>query len=92
MLLVDQWLICADCGREFLWDAGEQSWYLSKKLGNAPRHCKACRERRRDERLHQPRQYSKVNCDNCGSPVYVPFVPRGIKPVYCRPCLDSQRT
>lgn len=85
----DKWLVCADCGRQFLWDAGEQAWYQGKNLANEPKHCKSCRDRRRDERLHQPRQYSKVSCERCGTPTFVPFVPQGIKPIYCRMCLTS---
>ncbi|MDE3091278.1 MAG: zinc-ribbon domain containing protein [Chloroflexota bacterium] len=87
----DKWLVCADCGRQFLWDFGEQAWYHDKKLENQPRHCKPCRDRRRDERMRQPRQSSKVNCDRCGSPTFVPFVPLGIKPIYCRMCLSCVR-
>jgi CxxC-x17-CxxC domain-containing protein len=83
----DKWLVCADCGRQFMWDAGEQAWFQGKKLANEPRHCKPCRDLRRDARMHQPRQYSKVSCERCGNPTYVPFVPQGIKPVYCRACL-----
>ena len=85
----NKWLVCADCGREFLWDAGEQAWYHEKKLANPPRHCKACRVHRRHLRLDVPREYSKVSCERCGSPTYVPFVPLGTKPVYCRMCLSS---
>jgi CxxC-x17-CxxC domain-containing protein len=84
----DMWLVCADCSRQFLWDAGEQAWFHERKLVNQPRHCKSCRNRRRDVRLHQPREYSKANCERCGSPTYVPFVPLGIKPIYCRMCLS----
>ena len=89
MGFTDKWLICADCGRQFLWDAGEQAWYHARQLGNQPRHCKSCRERRRDERLHSLRHYSKVNCQRCGSPTYVPFVPLGTKPIYCRTCYSN---
>lgn len=85
----NKWLSCADCGRQFLWDAGEQAWYHEKKLENPPRHCKRCRVHRRHLRLDVPREYSKVSCERCGSPTYVPFVPLGTKPVYCRMCLTS---
>lgn len=87
----DKWLICVECGCEFLWDAGEQLWYQSKGLGNVPRRCKCCRDKRRDAQLHQPRQYLTVSCVNCGGPAHVPFVPRGIKPVYCRSCFSAVR-
>ncbi len=51
MAFADKWLVCVDCGREFLWDAGEQSWFFRKRLSNQPRRCKSCRQRRRDDRL-----------------------------------------
>jgi CxxC-x17-CxxC domain-containing protein len=85
----NHWLICEDCGDKFLWDVGEQAWFHGKHLVNQPKHCKVCRDKRRDQRLHQPREYSKVNCDSCGTPTYVPFVPRGIKPIYCRGCMTA---
>lgn len=90
-MFTDKWLVCVDCGRRFLWDAGEQSWYFEKNLEHEPKRCKKCRERKRDERLHEPRKYSKVSCDNCGNTAYVPFVPLGIKPVYCRMCFTNLR-
>lgn len=87
MIFSDQWLICVECGRQFLWDAGEQAWYHVNKLEHPPKHCKVCRDRRRDKQHTEPRKYSRVNCERCGSLTFVPFVPHGIKPVYCRPCL-----
>lgn len=89
MNLLDKWLICADCGMQFLWDTGEQAWYLGKKFEHEPKRCKACRGRRRDEQRAKPRQYSMVSCNHCGNQIYVPFIPRGIKPVYCRTCYST---
>lgn len=85
----DKWLICVDCGLQFLWDVGEQAWYHSHHLRNQPKHCKACRNRRREAEMKEPRHYSKVNCAGCGASTFVPFVPRGTKPVYCRSCLRA---
>lgn len=91
MNFLDKWLVCGECGEKFLWDAGEQAWFQDRQLYNQPKHCKRCRDKRRDQRLHQPRAYSQVTCDSCGTPTYVPFVPQGIKPVYCRGCMTSVR-
>ncbi len=85
----DKWLTCADCGRQFLWDAGEQAGYRGRNLANQPKHCKCCRDRRRDVRLQEPRQFSKVSCDRCGTSTFVPFVPLGTKPIYCRACMTK---
>jgi CxxC-x17-CxxC domain-containing protein len=91
MNLLDKWLICVDCGQQFLWDAGEQAWFIGNHLENRPKRCKKCRDQRRDERMHQPRPSVQVNCSQCGAPTYVPFVPRGTKPIYCRMCLTAVR-
>jgi len=50
----DKWLICVSCGKQFLWDAGEQSWYRLTNLKNQPRHCKHCREARKKHSFHSP--------------------------------------
>ena len=89
MVTDDKSLVCVDCDRAFLWDAGEQAWFQSRGLANPPKRCKGCRDKRRDAQLHQPRQYLTVSCMSCGGPAYVPFVPRGIKPVYCRSCFSA---
>jgi len=33
----------------------------------------------------------EAKCDNCGVPVYVPFIPDGVRPVYCKNCLKNIR-
>jgi len=34
----------------------------------------------------------EAKCDVCGTPVFVPFIPDGVRPVYCRECLkEAQR-
>jgi len=43
----DQKLICKDCGHEFIWSAGEQEFYASKGLLNAPARCPSDRVARR---------------------------------------------
>jgi hypothetical protein len=43
----DQKLICKDCGKEFIWTAGEQEFYASKGLLNAPARCPSDRAARR---------------------------------------------
>ncbi|MBT9143404.1 MAG: hypothetical protein DDT29_01807 [Dehalococcoidia bacterium] len=39
-------LICCDCGKTFLFSAGERAFFWSKGLSD-PKRCKECRERRR---------------------------------------------
>jgi len=41
----------------------------------------------------QPPKQAKfeAKCDNCGKPVLVPFIPDGVRPVYCKDCLKKAR-
>lgn len=43
----DQVITCVDCGEEFLFTAGEQSFYKEHGLTHAPTRCKRCREQRK---------------------------------------------
>src|SRR5437588_690684 len=43
----DKTLTCRDCGQEFIWTAGEQEFYASRGLQNAPTRCPADRAARR---------------------------------------------
>jgi CxxC-x17-CxxC domain-containing protein len=44
---VDQTLRCRDCGVDFIWTEGEQEFYASRGLTNAPSRCPSCRAARR---------------------------------------------
>ena len=37
----DKTLVCKDCGKEFVWTAGEQEFYASRCFDNQPQRCKA---------------------------------------------------
>ena len=39
----DKTLICKDCGKEFIFTAGEQEFYAEKGFQNEPQRCKDCR-------------------------------------------------
>jgi hypothetical protein len=41
-----------DCGQEFTFSESEQKFYAEKQL-QQPKRCKACRERRKQEKLSQ---------------------------------------
>ena len=43
---VDETLVCKDCGKEFVFTAGEQAFYKEKGFMNKPKACKACRDAR----------------------------------------------
>jgi hypothetical protein len=42
----DRTIVCATCGIEFTWTAGEQRFFDSRSL-RPPKRCKACREQKR---------------------------------------------
>ena len=44
---VDQTLRCRDCGVDFIWTSGEQEFYASRGLANAPSRCPSCRQARK---------------------------------------------
>jgi len=42
------------------------------------------------ETLTLPAKY-EAKCDRCGATTYVPFIPDGVRPVYCKKCLKEIR-
>src|SRR5579864_8924808 len=97
MTYTEQTLTCRDCGTPFAWTAGEQEFYASRGLMNAPGRCPECRSARkasggygggrRDSYADRgPRTMYEARCDSCGGVARVPFVPSGNKPVYCSDC------
>lgn len=93
----DRTLRCRECGSEFMWTAGEQEFYASKNLMNAPSRCSSCRAAARAARQSglatggRPREFFPAVCDRCGVQTQVPFMPRDDRPVYCSSCFDDVR-
>ena len=50
MSFVDETLTCRDCGRQFVFTAGEQTFYQSRGLVNKPGRCPECRRARKQAR------------------------------------------
>lgn len=46
MELVDRWLICVECEREFVFEIGEQKYFQLNAL-QIPKRCPLCRIKRR---------------------------------------------
>lgn len=89
----DKVLVCRDCGREFVFTAGEQEFYAEKGFQNEPTRCKECRAKRKTERGvggNGKVMYTAI-CADCGRECQVPFQPRGDRPVYCSECLAKHR-
>lgn len=101
----DQRIKCVDCGEEFLFTAGEQAFYATKGLTNAPTRCKPCRDLRKQQRHDgpsgapgagrprpgPPRELHTAVCAECGAETQVPFAPVSDRPVYCKDCYESHR-
>ncbi len=45
-------IICKDCGEEFLFTVGEQTFYEEKGFQNKPVRCKACRDKKKAEKAN----------------------------------------
>ncbi|MEZ0536211.1 zinc-ribbon domain containing protein [Caldicellulosiruptoraceae bacterium PP1] len=87
----DKVLVCKDCGREFVFTAGEQEFYAEKGFKNEPSRCKDCRDQRksmqrREARPQQKRELFDAVCSACGKETKVPFRPRNDRPIYCSDC------
>ena len=79
----DQNLVCEDCGKEFVFSAGEQEFYAQKGLVNVPKRCPDCRKARRQK--SRRKMYDAV-CSECGASTKVPFKPIEGKEIYCKEC------
>ncbi|MBV8149408.1 MAG: zinc-ribbon domain containing protein [Candidatus Eremiobacteraeota bacterium] len=93
----DETLNCADCGREFVFSAGQQEFFASKGFTNKPSRCNDCRAARKGaggERRggsdSRRRELFKTTCGQCGGVAEVPFEPTAGRPVYCRDCFASR--
>ena len=52
----DKTLKCKDCGKEFVFTAGEQEFYAERGFQNEPQRCKACRDARKNS-ARGPREF-----------------------------------
>lgn len=43
----DETLVCVECGKEFVFSAGEQAFYKEKGYMNKPKRCRECRNAKR---------------------------------------------
>ena len=84
----DKTLVCKDCGKEFVFTAGEQEFYAEKGFTNEPLRCKDCRAAKKNATRGERQMYEAV-CAACGKTCQVPFQPRGDRPVYCSDCFNK---
>jgi hypothetical protein len=48
--MADKTLKCKDCGSDFIFTEGEQTFYKEKGFENEPQRCKACRDAKKHQR------------------------------------------
>ncbi len=90
----DKVLKCRECGKEFLFSAGEQAFYAEKGFQHEPTRCRNCRTARKQGTLPASDAGSRplfpAVCSECGKETQVPFKPTPGKPVYCRDCFQKR--
>ena len=86
----DKTLICKDCGKEFVFTAGEQEFYAEKGFQNEPQRCKECRVARKNAAKPARELFTAV-CAKCGKEAKSPFEPKSDKPVYCSECFAAMK-
>ena len=101
MEFVDRLLICADCGGEFIFTAGEQLFFFDKQFKNDPKRCKPCKFKRATGASLRPggnpaatglsRTETRTTCSECGIETTVPFKPTQGRPVLCRQCYQHKQ-
>ncbi len=85
----DKVLKCVDCGKDFIFTAGEQLFFHDKQFHNDPKRCKACKLKRGGG--SSVRAETRTHCSVCGQETTVPFRPTQGRPVLCRSCFEQNR-
>jgi CxxC-x17-CxxC domain-containing protein len=85
----DKVLKCVDCGKDFVFTAGEQLFFHDKQFHNDPKRCKACKLKRGGG--SSVRAETRTHCSVCGQETTVPFRPTQGRPVLCRSCFEQNR-
>ena len=86
----DKELVCKDCGKTFVFTAGEQEFYAEKGFQNEPQRCKECRNAKKAS-VKGAKEYFVATCASCGAEAKVPFQPREDRPVYCSECYAKMK-
>ena len=97
MVFQDKSLSCVDCAAEFVWTAGEQTFFADKNFKNEPKRCKSCKAKRATRpssgggMVARERVETTTNCSACGKETTVPFRPTQGRPVFCRECFQTRK-
>lgn len=88
----DEKLICKECGKEFIFTAGEQEFYAEHNLQNKPQRCRTCRNGRKENPSDDMTKLSYIAvCAACGGEARVPFEPTMARPIFCSMCYSKRK-
>src|SRR5258708_37717191 len=71
----DRSIKCVDCGENFIWTGGEQTFFHDKGLKNEPKRCKGCKQAKNEPLAAiaaaqssggRKRIEASVQCTQCG--------------------------
>ena len=57
-------IVCKDCGKEFVFEAGQQRHFDSLGFTNQPVRCKECRDKKKAERNNRENGYNQNHQDD----------------------------
>jgi len=89
----DKTLTCVECGKPFIFTAGEQLFFAEKNFQHEPKRCKECKATRgaRGEGGRREKVQTLAVCAGCGKETTVPFKPTQGRPVFCSSCFQQQK-
>lgn len=91
----DKTLKCRDCGDEFIFTAGEQSFFEQKGF-ESPSRCTNCRKKKKtrfqEDKNHETSksgQVYEIVCSSCAKKTQVNFKPRNSDGILCSDCFNK---
>jgi len=92
----DKTIKCRDCGKDFIFSAGEQAFFAEKGFDRAPIRCTECRKAKKQgqgpKKSFTPPQEEGIHtitCKSCGKSLEVPFRPQFPDDVLCEDCFQK---
>lgn len=74
-MYTDKTLVCKECGKEFVFTAGEQEFYAEKGFQNEPQRCRECRNARKNNARPEREMFDAVCCQLRQAPARFRSVP-----------------
>lgn len=93
----DKKIKCIDCGKDFIFSAGEQAFFAQKGFTREPIRCLECRKAKKSsfgKKPNQPQQQAveemhTITCKKCAKSVEIPFKPKFPDDIYCAECFET---